>query len=289
VDRARRGAADSLRGDDASAAVRRFDELAEADPGLIDDIDGVRRALSDVEDDPTGLRRLLDDVEAPGQLDELAARIDEVSGGPRPGGVGDIVMEGRRNILNYLRDNFDNLDPRTAHNIIRGLFADSDPAAPAFLTRLRQGDRVFRAFGGDTRATGGYFGRRSDRALGSAEQISNNALPTSNPATRGVEFAVQEDSVALVTRVGDQRSNFDIRDGRRLFGDNTPGGGWQAQLLNDADIRSALSAIADDGSLLPPSITRFNPGEFQGPVLPGLGPALAFSDVLESEGEMESN
>mgnify|MGYP000067687236 FL=1 len=283
IDRARRGAGDAFRRSDAESAVRRFDELAASNPQLISDIDVVRRQLEGVSGDPAALRRILGDADSPNQLDELAARLDEVSGGPTPGGVGDIVLEGRGNILNYLRDNFDNLNPRTAHNIVRGLFADSDPAAPAFLSRLREGDRVYRAFGGDTRASGGYYGRRADRGLGSDQQISNNALPSNNPADRGVEFAVQEDSVTLVTRVGDQRSNLELGpDGTPRFGDNTPGGGWQLQFLNDADIRSALKAITGDDSVLPPNITRFNPGEYVTPLLPlNLGPAAAFADIVE--------
>ena len=142
---------------------------------------------------------------------------------------------------------------------------------------------MYRAFGGDTGASGGYFGRVSDRRLGSEQQISNNALPRRNPADRGVEFAVQEDSVTLVTRVGDQRRNLDVgNDGLPIFGENTPGGGWQLQLLNDADIRSALKAISGDDSVLPPNITRFNPGEYVTPALPlGLGPATAFADIVE--------
>jgi hypothetical protein len=120
------------------------------------------------------------------------------------------------------------------------------------------------------------------------QQIANNALPSHNHANRGVEVAVGEDTLALVTRVGDQRSNTALgRDGNPRFGPNTPGGGWQLQFLNEGSVQRRLVEVEGDTSALPPGITRLNPGEFRSNVVP-FGPTIGLLDIL-GENEEEQN
>ena len=181
------------------------------------------------------------------ELSEIATQFDALSEGKPPGGVGDILARNRVEALDYIKSNLDTLNPDATRRILRGLFADGDPSGPAFLTKLRADDKVFRAFDSRGTADGGYFSRVDDSRFDSAEQLRISALPGETPkkgrpnvADAGAIATVGEDSVALVTRLAEQL------DG---FGKHATGGGWQLQLFNDESLRSRLRDFGADGSI----------------------------------------
>lgn len=250
--RATRGANDAIRGSDVDSFSRRAARVREDNPRLYDDVDTVREQIEGLRGaEPSAIEAFLND---PAQLN-LARRIDQVSGGRRPSQVGDLVLSGREDILNYLRSNFDSLDPDQVRRITRGIFADSDPAGGAYITRLNPTDQVFRAFESSAdNAKGSYFGRRRDRRLSTPEQIANNALPERNLADRGVVARVggEDPSLALVTRVGSQVGNEGFSAAAR-------GGGWQLQFLDNTDLAARLKEVVEGASELPDGIVRHNP------------------------------
>lgn len=262
---------DILSRNDAPAFRRKSADFRAAHPELLDDIGKAQKAVEGLRGaGKSDLAAFIDD-----NLD-LATRIDDLSSGSLPAGVGTAEVSGRANILRYLRDNIDTLDTDQVRRLTRGVLADSDPSAPVHLTRLGSGDQVFRAFDSKGNAGGSYFSPARDRRLSPRQQRANNALPDTNSADRGVLVTPGEDSLAIVSRVAPQFEG--------------PGGGVQLQFLEPTVVRDLLDQIGDHlpGPQMPalPFILN-NPSRFGRltlPARPGVAtPALAATDQEEQE------
>ena len=252
ISRAKRSLAETIRGNDAERFSRRAAKRREANPALHKDISRVREQFENLEGGNT--EQLLDFLNHPEQRN-LARRLDAEVVGPPPSQVGDIVLSGRENILNYLRQNPDQVDPRGFKAIARGLFADSEAIGPAYLTRLKPQDQVYRVFNRSESASGSYHGRTRDKSLSVEQHRLNSALPEQNTADGGVLFTVggNEPTLALVTRVGPQVTS-------KRFA-TAPGGNWQIQFLNNPTLRPRLKQVTGNVEGLPPGVRRFDPSE----------------------------
>lgn len=264
ISRFRRGVNDLLTGDDSAEFAARSQRVRSANPDLQPALDALPDTFADLKNnldglDAAGQRQVIRElIDADGDLAGLAQRFDDLAAadgiGSAPGGIGDNVVQGRVEILNYVRENLKDLDPQATRRILRGLFTDGDAVGPAFLTRLGADDQIFRAFDATGTADGGYFSRVSDARLDSAGQRRASALPGNNQATGGVVAQIGEDSLAVVTRISDQTAN--LAD----FGEWATGGGWQIQLFNDGNLRNRLADVATDVASLPDGVRLVDPG-----------------------------
>lgn len=272
-----RRATQSLRRSDTDDFARSSREFQQNNPEVIQKIDEARTAAKDLsgaspEQLDTFIREHLD----------LARELDELSGDALPKSVGDEIVSGRANVLEYIRKDLPNLDPDQARRLIRGVLADSDPSSSVTLTRLSSEDRVFRAFDADNHAKGGYFGLAEDADLTPRQLRDINALTEDNRANRGVIVEPEDGSLAIVSRVGPQ----DVDNSQ--FQTARPGGGVQVQFLDPERLNDLLKQVADHKPrpgmpVVPIRIVNPRPT----PVTPPVGRPAIVTDEEALEAQMD--
>ncbi|HIB68617.1 MAG TPA: hypothetical protein EYO33_26895 [Phycisphaerales bacterium] len=247
-DEARRGL-DVLRDPDVELQQqrRRSAEFQARNPELLDEVARVRRAAEELDLPNLDRAGLADFIRS---QQELAGRLDAVSATQRPSGVGVRVLEGRQPILQFLERHLEEGgDLRTVRSLTEGALFNSDLSVRPTLNRLRPGSQVLRAFGGEVSAAGSYFGRVVDQRFTVDEHRRFSALPRANEATEGLSIDIEQESFALVSRVGPQNSDF--------FHPDSVGGTVQLQFLQDPSIYERLRSLRDNPDVIPQGLQPF--------------------------------
>ena len=216
-------------------------------PELLDEVARVRRAAEELDLPNLDRAGLADFIRS---QQELAGRLDAVSATQRPSGVGVRVFEGRQPILQLLERHLEEGgDLRTVRSLTEGALFNSDLSVRPTLNRLRPGSQVLRAFGGEVSAAGSYFGRVVDQRFTVDEHRRFSALPRANEATEGLSIDIEQESFALVSRVGPQNSDF--------FHPDSVGGTVQLQFLQDPSIYERLRSLRDNPDVIPQGLQPF--------------------------------